>query len=145
MAIVGVVLFMGFISVPESFSADSIPSCNVGVFVSSDAQCHIQDLPPCLNPSFEKDGLCVVKKSDLCKGDDVLVDGDCTIDLGNFRVDDPTFTKQHLLTGKPIVDPNLSDFRETGDSVGMIYAYSGIGLVGIVIGFFMIKKWKNKT
>ena len=136
---------VAFLHIPESFSEGLTPSCNVGVFVGSDVQCHIQDFPPCQEPSFEKNGLCVVKKSDLCKGDGVLVDGECTISLGNFRADDPTFANQHLLTGEPIVDPGPSDFRESGESVGMLYAYSSIGLVGIVFGFFIIKKWKNRT
>ena len=139
------VVVTGSLHIPESFSEDLIPSCNVGVLVRSDVQCYIQDSSPCQKPSFEKDGLCVVKKSDLCKGDGVLVDGECTIDLGNLRVDDPTSANPPLLTGEPVVDPDPSDFRESGESVGMFYAYSGIGLVGIVFGFFIIKKWKNRT
>ena len=136
---------MGSLHISESFSEDLIPSCNGGAFVKSDVQCYIQDSPPCQKPSFEKDGLCVVKKSDLCKGDGVLVDGECTIDLGNFRVNDPTFADPHLLAGEPIVDPDPSNFRESGESVGLFYACSGIGLVGIVFGFLIIKKWKNRT
>ena len=136
---------MGSLYIPESFSEDLIPSCKDEMFVKSDVQCYIQDSPPCQKPYFEKDGLCVVKKSDLCKGDGALVDGECTIDLGNFRVDESTFADPHLLTGETIVDPDPSDFRESGKSVGVFYAYSGIGLVGIVFGFLIIKKWKNRT
>ena len=65
-------------------------------------------------------------------------------DTGNCRIDDPVFTKQHLLTGKPMFNPDHSDFRESGDSISMFYAYSGLSLVVIIIGFFAIKKWKNK-
>ena len=136
---------MVFFHIPESFSEDPIPPCNAGVFERSDVQCHTQDSPPCQNPSYEKDGLCVVKKSDLCKGAGVLVNGECTIDLANFRADDPALANPHLLTGEPMTDPDPSDFRESGESIGMLYAYSSMGLVGIVFGFFVIKKWKNRT
>lgn len=60
-----------------------------------------------------------------------------------IRIEDDSFTKQHLLTGKSM-SPNPNDFRESGDSIGMLYAYSGLSLVGIIIGFFVIKKWKNR-
>lgn len=39
--------------------------------------------------------------------------------------------------------PTHLDFRESRTSISAVYAYSGIGLVGIVLGFFMIKKWKD--
>ena len=132
--------------IQESFSEDSttIPSCHMGVFVSDDIQCHIRDFPPCPSPSIEKNGQCVVEKNDICKKGKVLTDGMCIPNTGHFRIDDPTFTKQHLLTGKPVLDPSPDDFRESGDSVGMIYAYSGLSLVGIILGFFAIKKWKNR-
>lgn len=68
----------------------------------------------------------------------------CIPNTGSFRVDDPTFTKQYLLTDKPMLDPNPTDFRESGNSVGVLYAYSGLSLVGIIIVFFVIKKWKNR-
>lgn len=133
--------------IPESFSEDILtyPLCNVGVFVSDDVQCHIGDSPPCPTPSIEQNGLCIVEKNDICERGNMLKDGTCTPNTGNFRIDDPTFTKQHLLTGKPMFDPTPSDFRESGDSVGMLYAYSGLGLIGIIIGFFAIKKWKNRN
>ena len=137
---------VGFLHIPESFSEDLIPSCNAGVFVKSDVQCHVQDTPPCQKPSLEKDGLCIVKKSDLCKGEGVLVNGECTIDLEDYRAEDLTSGDSYLLAGAPIVnDPGPSDFRESGESIGIFFAYSSISLVGVVFGFFMIKKWKNRT
>ena len=43
-----------------------------------------------------------------------------------------------------IIDPNPIDFREPRAYVGEIYAYAGLGLVGIVLGFIIIKKIKNR-
>ncbi len=40
--------------------------------------------------------------------------------------------------------PNPLDFRVSGEGLSMLYTYSSLSLVGIVIGFFVIKKWKNK-
>ena len=59
-----------------------------------------------------------------------------------IRIEDDSFTKQHLLTAKPMIDP--AEFRESGDSIRFLYAYSGLSLVGIIIGFFVIKKWKDR-
>ena len=122
----------------------TIPSCYVGVFVSDDVQCYTRDSSSYPAPSIEKNGLCVVEKNDICEKGNMLKDGMCIPNTGHFRIDDPTFTKQHLLTGKPMTDPNPNDFRESGDAIGMLYAYSGLSIVGIVIGFFAIKKWKNR-
>jgi len=138
------IVILGTLQLQESFSEDSVPSCNVGVFVSDDIQCYIENSPPCKEPSFEKNGLCVVEKNDICEKGNVLTDGICIPNSGNFRIDDPTFTKQHLLTGKPVLDPRPGDFRESGNSTGILYAYSGLSLVGIILGFFAIKKWKNR-
>ena len=141
-----IIVILGTSQIQESFSEDSftIPSCDVGVFVSDDIQCHTGDSPPCSAPSIEKNGLCVVEKNDICEKGNMLKDGICMQNSGNFRIDNPTFTKQHLLTGKPMLDPSPDDFRESGDYIGMLYVYSGLSLVGIIIGFFMIKKWKNR-
>ncbi len=138
------IIILGTLQLQESFSEDSVPSCNVGVFVSDDVQCYIENSPPCPPSSIEKNGLCVVEKNDICEKGNVLTDGMCIPNTGHFRIDDPTFTKQHLLTGKPVLDPSPDDFRESGNSVGMLYAYSGLSLVGIIFGFFAIKKWKNR-
>ncbi len=137
---------LGISQIQESFSENSvtIPSCDIGVFVSDDVQCHTRDSPPCYVPSIEKNGLCIVEKNDICEKGNMLKDGRCIPNTGHFRIDDPTFTKQHLLTGKPILDHSPDDFRESGNSVGMLYAYSGLSLVGIIIGFVIIKKWKNR-
>lgn len=43
-----------------------------------------------------------------------------------------------------IKEPQPSDFRESGDNASLLYAYSGLGLVGTVVGFFAIKKWRNR-
>lgn len=135
---------LGIIQVEDSFSENLIPSCYVGIFVSDNIQCYTKDTPPCPAPSLEKNELCIVEKNDICEKGNMLKDGLCIPNTGNFRIDDPTFTKQHLLTGKPILDPSPDDFRESGNSIGMLYTYSGFGLVGIIIVFFMIKKWKNE-
>ena len=47
--------------------------------------------------------------------------------------------KDHTLN-----DPNPIDFREPRDYVGEFYAFAGVGLVGMIIGFIIIKKLKNK-
>ena len=56
-----------------------------------------------------------------------------------------------IILGFPIMDsfsqePNPSDFRESESlgSIEYVYAYSGLSLVGIVMSFFVIKKWKNR-
>lgn len=138
------IVILGTLQLQESFSEDSVSSCNVGVFVSDDIQCYIENSPPCKESSFEKNGLCVVEKNDICEKGNVLTDGICIPNSGNFGIDDPTFTKQHLLTGKPVLDHRPDDFRESGNSTGILYAYSGLSLVGIILGFFAIKKWKNR-
>lgn len=111
--IIGIIVIVGVSQIPESFSEDSVPSCNIGAFVSDNIQCYTRDSPPCPSPSFEKNGLCVVKKIDLCEKDYVMLDGVCKI--SNIRIDDPTFTKQHLLTGQPVIVSNPDDFRITGN------------------------------
>ena len=45
---------------------------------------------------------------------------------------------------EPSTEPSPSDFRESGDNTSLIYAYSGLSLIGVVVGFFVIKKWKNR-
>ena len=47
--------------------------------------------------------------------------------------------KDHTLN-----DPNPIDFREPRGHVGEFYAFAGVGLVGMIIGFIIIKKLKNK-
>ena len=36
------------------------------------------------------------------------------------------------------------DFRESGEGLSLLYTYASLSLVGIVVGFFIIKKWKNR-
>ena len=33
------------------------------------------------------------------------------------------------------------DFRESGDGLSLLYTFASLGLVVIVVGFFVIKKW----
>ena len=36
--------------------------------------------------------------------------------------------------------PRPSDFRESGEGFNLLYSYASLGFVGIVVGFFVIKK-----
>ena len=40
--------------------------------------------------------------------------------------------------------PRPSDFRESGEGFSLLYTFASLGLVVIVVGFFVIKKWKNR-
>ena len=42
------------------------------------------------------------------------------------------------------LDPVANDFHESENNTSLLYAYSGLGLVGIIVGFFVIKKWRNR-
>ena len=42
-------------------------------------------------------------------------------------------------------EPNSIDFRESRGHVMELYAFAGLGLVGIIIGFTIIRKIKNKS
>jgi len=42
-------------------------------------------------------------------------------------------------------EPNQIDFRESRGQVVELYAFAGVGLVGLVIGFIVIKKIKNRN
>ena len=68
------------------------PSCDVGVFVTDTIQCVTAESPPCTLPAMEQNGMCIVKKIDICEKNNVLKDGQCIPNDGNFRVDDPIFT-----------------------------------------------------
>ena len=81
--------------------------------------------------------MCVVKKSDLCKGDGVLVDGECTVDLGNFRVDDPLFVRQSLQTGETI--------SPTGTFTSMLVGSLGPILIVFFITIYAVKKRKKSS
>ena len=50
----------------------------------------------------------------------------------------------NTITKQFIIDPSPEDFRESGDSGHMLYMYASISLVVIVVGFFIMKKWKNR-
>ena len=41
-------------------------------------------------------------------------------------------------------EPNPINFREPRDHVLELYAFAGIGLIGIIIGFIIMKKIKNR-
>ena len=150
--IILLIITLGISQIQESFSDDSIPSCNIGVFVSDNIQCYIEDSPPCKEPLLEKNGLCVVEKNDICEKGNVLTDGTCIPNIDRFRVDDPTFTKQHLLTGKPIIDPNPADFRglQTSETlsnpeVAIILESLGAILIVLFIIIYAIKKKMKKN
>jgi len=150
--IILLIITLGISQIQESFSDDSIPPCNIGVFVSDNIQCYIEDSPPCKEPSLEKNGLCVVEKNDICEKGNILTDGVCIPNTGNFRVDDPTFTKQYLLTGKPMLNPNSTDFRDlqTGEAisnpeVAIILESLGAILIVFFIVIYAVKKRMKKS
>ena len=127
-------LVVGTFQIQESFSEDyfSTPSCYDGVFVTDHVQCSTRDSPPCTEPSFEKNGLCIVKKIDICEAGSVLKDGLCIEDAGFFRVDDPTFTRQSLQTGE-----TLGNFTN-------LFGWSGLALSAFIIFAFVIMKIKKR-
>jgi hypothetical protein len=130
-----VLVTFGASQLQESFSEDyfSIPSCYTGVFVTDHVQCSTRDSPPCLDPSFEKNGFCVVEKIDICEAGSVLKDGLCIEDANFFRVDDPTFTRQSLQTGETF-----------GDTTNL-FGWSGLALsLFIVLAFVIMKIKKSK-
>ena len=58
---------------------DSVPSCKDVAGVNASQVCHIEDTPPCPEPSFQKHGLCVMEKEFLCGKDATYVDGICRV------------------------------------------------------------------
>ena len=58
---------------------DSVPSCKDAAGVSKSQICHVEDTPPCPEPSFQKHGLCVMEKESLCGKDTTYVDGVCLV------------------------------------------------------------------
>lgn len=132
-----VLVTLGFSQISDSFSSeDSIPSCNVGVFVSDDIQCYIKDYPPCSEPSFEKDGLCVVKKLDICEEGYMLKDGLCIKSTGFIRIDNPSFSRQSLQTGETI--------SPTGTLASIIIGSLGPILIVFFIVIYAVKKRNAK-
>lgn len=67
---------------------------------------------------------------------------------GNPKVNDDRILRISPIDSTEInqftIEQTPDDFRESGDSIGLMYVYASLGLVGIVIGFFIIKKWKNR-
>ena len=61
-----------------------------------------------------------ITEEDICGKNTMLVDGIC------------------------MPKPKPSDFRESDNSTGLLYAFSGLSLTGIGVGFFTIKKWRNR-
>ena len=47
-------------------------------------------------------------------------------------------------TTKQFIEPSQADFRESENSAQMLYVYGIVGLAAITVGFFVIRKWKNK-
>jgi hypothetical protein len=128
-----VVMVLGFLQISESFSEDSIPSCSIGVFVSYNIECHTTDAPPCPEPALEKSGFCVVEKNEICGKGNILNNGLCIPDTGQFRIDDPDFVPHYMITNQPMANSGPSDFRKSDDSGSLLYAYSGFVLVGSVV------------
>jgi len=63
-----------------------------------------------------------------------------------FSLDGKPPCEKHMTVkdGLCVPKPKPSDFRVSGSNTSMLYAYSGLSLVGVIIGFFVIKKWKNR-
>ncbi len=131
-----IIAIIGILQIPESFSEDSIPSCNIGVFVSDNIQCYTKDSPPCTEPSFEKNGLCVVKKLDICEEEYVLKDGLCIKNTGFIRIDNPSFSRQSLQTGETI--------SPTGTFTSIFVGSLGPILIVFFIVIYAVKKRKAK-
>ena len=129
-----VFLTFGVSQTPESLSEDyfSIPSCYTGVFVTDYVQFSTRNSPPCSEPSFEKNGFCVVKKIDICEAGSVLKDGLCIKDTDFFRIDDPTFTRQSLQTGE-----TLGDFTN-------LFGWSGLALSLFIVFAYVVMKIKKR-
>ncbi len=67
--------------------------------------------------------------------------------LAMFSLDGTPPCEKHMTVKDGLClpeSPTPLDFRESSTSINAVYAYSGIGLVGIVLGFFIIKKWKDR-
>ena len=40
--------------------------------------------------------------------------------------------------------PSPIDFRESGEGLSLLYALASLIFVGVVVGFFILKKWNNR-
>ena len=75
------------------------------------------------------------------------ISGEHITTLSMFSLDGTPPCEKHMTIRDGLCVPKSPaplDFRDSGTSVFAVYAYSSIGLVGIVLGFFVIKKWKNR-
>lgn len=122
--------------VQESFSEDyfSIPSCYTGVFVNDHVQCSTLDSPPCPEPSFEKNGFCIVEKNEICEKETVLKDGNCIPKQSRDYYD---ISRQNLQTGE-----TLSDF---GMFVSIVIGSFGSVLIVLFIVIYAVKKRMKKS
>ena len=71
---------------------------------------------------------------------------DHTVTLVMFSLDGTSTCEKHMTVKDGLCvpeSPTPLDFRESGTSINAVYAYSGIGLVVIVFGFFVIKNGKT--
>lgn len=50
----------------------------------------------------------------------------------------------NTLTNQFIINPSPEDFQESGNFINSLHVYASLSLVAIVIGFFIIKKWKQR-
>ena len=115
----------GFLHIPESFSEDyfATPSCNKGVYSNDHIQCSTDDLPPCPEPSFEKNGYCAVKKIDICGTGHILRDGLCMEESEFYESN----ARQSLITGKPMGDaPNTFGWFALVLSAFIVFAYAAM-------------------
>ena len=132
--VIGLVFTLLVVNATSSFSEDyfSLPSCYSGSFYQDHVQCSTKESPPCSEPSFEKNGYCVVKKMDICKPGNVLDDGKCIDRDEFFRVDDPSFSRQSLQTGE-----TLGDISNT-------FGWFGIILSSFIVFSFVVMKIKKR-
>ena len=75
------------------------------------------------------------------KNDDYIV----TFEM--FSLDGTPPCEKHMTIRDGLCIPESlkpSDFRESGEGYSLLYTFASLGLVVIVVGFFVIKKWKNR-
>ena len=72
---------------------------------------------------------------------------DHTVTFEMFSLDGTPPCEKHMTIRDGLCvpePPRPSDFRESGEGLSLLYTFASLGLVVIVVGFFVIKKWKNR-
>ncbi|MCH9657625.1 hypothetical protein K0U27_02835 [archaeon] len=67
--------------------------------------------------------------------------------LAMFSLDGTPPCEKHMTIKDGLCVPESSrplDFTDTGESTRFLYVYSSLSLIVTVIGFFVIKKWRNR-